>query len=127
MQHGKRTTKEGEEDVKIPVKLSKEDKDELLKVFKTPNTFHAYATGKPEDISKSISEKMQGYINKKYDKQIKQAIYDAAKGIGVKNGSNVGATNPYALQKGAASTATVITMEQSNDKIADARRRIKGR
>lgn len=106
-------TKEGEADIVIEgVKLTKEDKAEIAKLFKTDKNLVTFMQKNTDQaaLKEAISKKIQGYLTTKYDHQIKDAIYKEAKGIGMKQGSNTGATNSFAhtQNNGGQQGATII-------------------
>lgn len=119
--------KNGEEEVAIDVELTKEDKEEIGKLFKTPKTFSAFLNSedKTEQLSASITKKVEGYLKSKYSDKAFQQTWDKAHGIGLKNGSNVGAENAFSMQQGKEKhEAKVIGLQESNNKIADVREKL---
>jgi hypothetical protein len=96
-------TKEGEEDITIDdVKLTDEDKKEIAKQFKNDKNFFAFTKNadKLDTVKAAIAKKIDGYLKVKYFDKVNEAVYAAAKGIGVKKGSNVGAEAPFAIVRG---------------------------
>lgn len=96
-------TKEGEEDIVIDgVKLTDEDRKEISKQFKNDKNFYSFTKNadKLEEVKAAISKKIDGYLKIKNFDKINTAVYEAAKGIGVKKGSNVGAEAPFAIVRG---------------------------
>lgn len=118
-------TKEGEEEIPIDVELTKEQKEELNKMFRTPKYFNKYKNGKPEEVKKEIVNKINGFIKINNFDTVALKSYEAGKGIGTKQGSTVGAENLYTLQhqKDKKDEQPVDTIEKSNAKIANARTR----
>lgn len=96
-------TKEGEEDITIDdVKLTEEDKKEIAKQFKNDKNFFSFTKNadKLDTVKAAIAKKIDGYLKVKYFDKVNEAVYIAAKGIGVKKGSNVGAEAPFAIVRG---------------------------
>jgi hypothetical protein len=96
-------TKEGEEDIVIDdVKLTEEDKKEIAKQFKNDKNFFAFTKNadKLDSVKAAIAKKIDGYLKVKYFDKVNEAVYNAAKGIGVSKGSNVGAEAPFAIVRG---------------------------
>ena len=110
----------GEEELDIDIDLTKEDKEAIAKAFKTPKTFQLFTNGKPEAIQESLDNKIEGWILKnKKDAIIARAV-EIAQGIGTKEGSTVGATNPFALKQGAAVEKTgEKSLEENNIEMAN--------
>lgn len=115
--------KRGEEEFPIDIELTQEDRDAIAKAFKTPKTFYNF-TKSAEETQKSLDAKINSWIR---DKKLDEALAKAAEvfeGIGVKNGSNVGADNPFAMRQGYATRQPAgLTLAASNEKIAEARSR----
>lgn len=114
--------KEGEEDITIDIELTKEDKEAIAKAFKTHKTFYQFDKNKPEDIEASLGKKIEGWIEVNKSKEIKAKIAETFKGIGVKQGSKVGADNPFALQQDAKRQAPVVDLE-ANTRANEARKK----
>lgn len=96
-------TKEGEEDIVIDgVKLTEEDRKEIAKQFKNDKNFFAFTKNaeKLPEVKAAIAKKIDGYLKIKNFDKINTAVYEAAKGIGIKKGSNVGAEAPFAIVRG---------------------------
>jgi len=95
-------TKEGEEDITIEgVKITAEDKVEIAKMFKEHKDSKYFVSflqkkGDTTELKSAISKKIEGYLTNKYSKQIQDAIYEKAKGIGLAQGVK-GSKNPFAL------------------------------
>ena len=120
--------KDGDTEIPIEIELTKEDREAMAKSFKTEKTFALFADGKPEDIQKAIDNKMQGWLIKNKQEAIVSKTFELGKGIGLKQGSTVGAENPFALkqqQGGAAEQTGEKTREQSQAEIAQARQQYK--
>lgn len=114
----------GDEEIDIEIELTKEDREAMAKAFKTPKTFQMFTTGKPEEIQSKVDSKMQGWLKVNKANAINEKIFEVAKGVALKESSNIGANNPFALQKGVtANTNSEETLEESNQRIAEARRR----
>jgi hypothetical protein len=118
--------KDGDAEVEIEVELSKKDREEIAKAFRTPKAFQAFiGETDPAKVEQTLSKKINGFLKEKYfDSAISQG-YEKGKSVGIKNGSNIGAENPYALNKDNKNKAQtpVIDIKASNDKIAGARER----
>lgn len=119
------TTKEGEEDIAIETELTDDQKKEIRKTFKTAKVFTQYHSANKDQIAsleKAIAKKIDGFIKINNFEAIAKKGYDVGKGIGTNKGSNKGADNPFALKKDDKGKDTpVVSMDQSNDKIAAAR------
>lgn len=123
-------TKEGEDDIEVPVELTKEDKAEIAKLFgENGKTFNAFVKNKnTEEISKSLAKKINGFIRERKFDQIMAKSREVFEGIGVKKGSGVGAQQPFSVVKTSASPndkVKTLTLEESNNKIAQARQRFR--
>lgn len=120
-------TKEGEEEIAIDVELTKEQKDELGKTFKNAKVFSSFATNEEAKLGEwkaKIQKKIEGFIKINNFEAANKKSYDAGKGVGTKQGSNTGADNSFALQEnGKRKDTPVISLEDSNKKIAEARER----
>lgn len=117
------TIKVGDEDVEIQIDLTKEDREAMAKAFKTPKSFQLFTTGKPEDIQAKIDAKMQGWVKANKINEINAKTFEVARGIALRESSTVGANNPFPLHKGIApNTNNTETLEESNQRIAAARK-----
>lgn len=95
-------TKDGEEEIPVEVEITKEQKKEIETLFKNPKTFYNFTINKDkqDEVKKAIAKKIEGYIKiNTYDAAVAKS-YETGKGIGVKQGSNVGAGQPFAIVKG---------------------------
>lgn len=94
-------TKDGEEEVSIEVELTKADREELAKTFTSAKAFRAFLDGKdkPEEVKANLVKKINGFLKQKYFDTALSKSFETGHGRGVKKGSNVGANNPFALQK----------------------------
>lgn len=113
--------KEGEEEINIEIDLTKEDMAEIVKRISTPNTYSKYTQDK-EAVNKELDSKIQSWLKtNKFEETIQKAA-EKYKEIGAKSAPRVGATAPFALQGQAArKDVKVMTLEESNIKIAKAR------
>lgn len=117
------THKDGEDDIKIEVELSSEDREELKKIFKNEKTFYDFRNSKPEELSAKLEKKFNSYIREKKHEEIGQQIFKVAHDRGLKKGSDVGAANPFPLIQNKTKEFKPSTLEESNEKIAKARER----
>lgn len=122
-------TKEGEEDVVIEgAKLTDADRKEIMDTFKNEKAYLNYTKNpdKPEDFKKALAKKIDGFLKVKYWEQAHAKTYETAKGIGLKQGSAVGAGQPFGVIKGGKAGGEgggggKETVEQSNARIAAVR------
>lgn len=86
------------EDINIDIELSDKDKEELYKNFATHKTFYKYNKD-GESLKKELESKMKSWlwVNKK--DEIIKSIVEKSVNVGVKNGSDIGARNPYPLSE----------------------------
>lgn len=125
-------TKEGEDDIEIDVELSKEDKEEIAKIFDNNKNFVKYLGSKNKDkeFKEIVSKKINTYIKaNKFDAAVNKA-FTTAKGLGVKQGSNVGAENLYGVgnkKENPNGQSTAMSLEDSNKKQAQVRERYRNR
>lgn len=116
--------KNGEDEIAIEIELTAKDREAMAKDFKTPKTFQLFANGKPEEVQAALDKKMQAWVKLNKFEEVNTKSFEAGKGIGTKAGSTVGAENPFAMKQGAmANVANAETLEESNAKIAEARRK----
>jgi hypothetical protein len=93
-------TKDDEDEIDIPVKITKEQREEISKLFKNPKYFAAFLENKDK-----LKETLTPGLTKKITSIIKQNNFDTAisyafkegKGIGRKKGSNIGAEQPFGI------------------------------
>ena len=121
-------TKEGEQEIEVDVDLTDDQKKEINKTFRNHKVFGQFFNAKPEelkDLKASIQKKIEGFIKINNFEAAVQKGYDTGKGLGVKQGSNTGANNPFALKdaNGKPKDTKVVSIEDSNAKIAAARAR----
>lgn len=115
--------KKGETEVTVEIELTKEDKEALTKAFKTPKTFYSFSKSS-EEAQVSVTKKINGWIRENKFEEALTKAFGTGESIGVKNGSNTGADAPFAMQQGqATNTAKILSLEDSNRKIAEARQR----
>jgi hypothetical protein len=91
--------KEGEEEVPIETELSEDQRKEISKLFKNPKNFRDYADSgdKKDDLKTKIAKKITGYLKINNFEKVAEKSFETGKGIGLKKGSTVGSTNPFAL------------------------------
>lgn len=122
------TIKSGEDNVNIEIELTKADRDAIAKAFKTPKSFQAFTSGKPEEIQASLDKKIEGWIFENKKSEIFGQIAEKARGIGTKEGSTVGAENPFALKKGEIVSKTgEESLEESNKRMANTSQKYRNR
>lgn len=115
--------KNGEDEIAIEIELTAKDREAMAKDFKTPKTFQLFANGKPEEVQSALDKKMQSWVKLNKFEEVNTKSFEAGKGIGTKSGSDTGADHPFAMKQGAmANVANAETLEESNAKIAEARR-----
>jgi len=118
----------GDADVNIEVALTKEDRDAIAKAFKTPKTFQLFNDGKPEEVQAALDKKIDGWILLNKKNEIFSQAVNIAKGIGTKEGSTVGANNPFPLQQGAVPKKTgEESLEESNNRMAQTTQKYRNR
>lgn len=122
--------KDGDQEIEFDVDLTKEQKTEIEKTFKNKKVFSNWYTSTPEERAEfkgKLSKKIEGFIKiNTFDSAVQEALTKGVK-IGTAKGSTTGAANPFHLTQGANRVETpVISLEDSNKKIADARARAKG-
>lgn len=119
--------KDGEQEIDFDVELTKEQKAELEKTFKNKNVFGNWYTSTPEERAEfkaKLSKKIEGFVKiNTFDSAIQGALTKGI-GIGTAKGSTTGAANSFHLTQGANRVETpVISLEESNKKMAEARQR----
>lgn len=114
------TIKEGEEEIVVKGSITPEEKENIAKMFKNPKTFERFVNGKPDELKATLEKKVRGVIRNAKMDEVQKQIWEAGKGFGTKQGSNIGATNPFHNQQ-KSNEAPVITLDSSNAKIAAAR------
>jgi hypothetical protein len=114
-------TKVGDEEVSVDVTITKEDRKEIEKAFKSAELFQDYSKD-PATAEKRLQAQIDVWVAHKKREEVISKAY--AKGLeeGVKKGSNVGAENTFALQE-QARQATIIDMKQ-NQEANNARQRV---
>jgi hypothetical protein len=123
-------TKDGEDEIAVDTEITKEQREEIAKLFKNEKTFAQYLNDKQskEELGKKIAKKIEGYIRQNnFETAVKKA-YETGVGIGTKRGSTVGAENLFgvaAQSKGGTAEIKNLSLEESNKRIAEARSRYK--
>jgi len=118
--------KEGEEEIAVDVDITKEERAAILKDFKNNKNFVTFLD-KPEQAKDLLTKKITSFLKVKYFDTVNAKSLEIGKGIGTKQGSTVGANNPFHLTKENKKTETKpLGLEESNDKIAQARQRVRG-
>lgn len=114
--------KVGEAEIPVEIELTKEDREDIAKTFKTAKTFQLYTSAKPEEITQAIDKKMQGWIKENKSVAIAEASFKLGQGTGMARGSNVGANNPFPLVNNHYVQHTgEETLEESNKKLGEIR------
>lgn len=120
------TMKDGDIDVPFELEVTDEDIKEVEEKFlKNHKTFYQFKEGKPEEVQDKLLSKISNYlISKKKDDGAKK-IAEYYEGVGVRKGSTTGADAPFHLRQGngLGKQKAALTLEASNDKIAQARAR----
>lgn len=104
--------KEGEVEVPIEVELSKEERKELAKTFRSTKTFASFMAvddaKKLTALEASLSKKIDGFLRAKYFDAAVSTGFTKGKDIGMAQGSTVGAGQPFGIAKnGIRDTGTV--------------------
>jgi len=116
--------KAGDTDVPVEIELTAEDREAIAKEFKTPKTFYNYNKS-VEETEKALDKKIQGWVKVNKMEQIVSKAFEIGEGLGVRGGSDTGADSPFALKQGQPrQLAKILTLEDSNAKIAEARSRV---
>lgn len=94
--------KEGEQEIPIEVELSKEERKELAKAFRTPKAFAAFSSAQDptKEFEASMTKKITGFLKEKYFDAAINTTYEKGKGVGLAKGSTVGAGQPFAVVRG---------------------------
>lgn len=114
-------TKDDEDEIDIPATITKEQREEIAKLFKSPKYFNAFMDNKDklkETLSPSLSKKINSIIKQNnFDSAITYA-FKQGKDIGRKRGSNIGAEQLYSAVKGSLGNDKAISqtaMQEVND------------
>lgn len=121
-------TKDGDQSIDVDVDLTKEQKAEVEKKFKNPKVFADWFNSTDEEkkaFKSKIEKKVEGFLKINLFDSGMQKSFDTGKGIGTKNGSNVGAVNPFPLVTNTQNTSGVSDDKISNEKANEARKRAK--
>lgn len=115
----------GEEEIPVIVDVTPELKTKIEKAFNSEKTLSKYLSfdGKPADFAADLSRNIKSFIKSEL---ADLAIEEGVK-IGIKRGTakaSKGADNPFALQDNTANNqqTRVATVEESTNKIANARK-----
>jgi len=116
--------KNGEEEVPVEIELTQKERDAMFKEFSTPKTFREFLDKKPEEVQAILDKKMQGWVKLNKFDEVNAKTFEIAKGIGTKEGSNIGAENSFPLRNNTnAIVVTSETLAESNDKLSNARKK----
>ncbi len=117
------STKDDEEDIAIDVELTAADREAIGKTFKNPKNFARFMKSGDnlEELKNVLQKKINGYIREHKFDEVGKKIFTTAKGIGIRKGSNIGAEQPFALTQSTKQVAPVISLEESNRRMAEIR------
>lgn len=120
-------TKDGEQEIDIEVELTKEQRSEIEKLFKSEKVFGRYYNSDEKEkgtFKEKVQKKIEGYIKANtFDSAVAKG-FEAGKKIGTNQGSNVGANNPFPLKEGQKQETKVVSIDESTAKVAEARARL---
>lgn len=91
------TVKDGEEEIKIEIDITEDDRKAMVKDFANHKNYYKFKDSTKEEFEASIDKKMQAWVEINKAPVIKQKIFEEAMKVGQKKGSNVGADNPFPL------------------------------
>lgn len=119
--------KDGEEEIPIEIELTQKDREAMVKEFVTPKTFQKFLNAKPEEVQAMLDKKMNGWVKLNKFDEVNAKTFDIAMGIGTKKGSDVGASNPFALKQNQSNAAASSsdTLEESNAKMSAQREKLR--
>lgn len=110
--------KDGEDEIEIPVTFTKEQREEIAKLFRTPKIYGEYLKNKDklaETLSPSLTKKINSIIKvNNFDTAVNYA-FKTAKGIAIKQGSTTGAEQPYGVVKNMPKMNIDKTVQQTLD------------
>lgn len=89
--------KDGEDPIKIDVKLTKEEKAEIFKAVVTPKRYAQFLEGKTDEVANLIKERVLGAAIQRNAKTAIQKAIEKGIEIGQKKSPSVGARNPFPL------------------------------
>jgi hypothetical protein len=117
--------KSGDNEVEIDIDVTPEDVKEVEEKFlKTHKAFYDFKNGKPEEVQEKLLGKITNYLMSKKREEGNTKLAEKFEAIGIAKGSTTGADAPFAMkQSNARQEAKLVTLEQSNNKIAEARAR----
>lgn len=99
--------KDGDNEINIAIKLTKEEKAEIAKQVLTPKRYAQFLEGKEDEVAKTITQRVVSAAQQKYlPKAIEMSIQEGIK-IGKTRGSFVGSTNPFPIASRAVETQQV--------------------
>ncbi len=123
--------KNGEEEVDVELDVTPELRKDIEKAFDSEKSFAKYLTydGKEKEFVEAFKANVQSFIESKLAKAGVQKGVELGIKLGTKKGSNAGADNPFALQNNSSGNkdTKVVSLEESNSKIAKARRQYSNR
>lgn len=101
------TGKDGDDDINVSVKLTKEEKAEIAKQVLTPRRYAQFLEGKVDEVEKIIKERVvSAAMLKNLPKAIELGIQEGIR-IGKNRGSYVGSVNPFPIAARAAESQQV--------------------
>jgi len=117
--------KDGETEVSFDIEVTEDDIKEVEEKFlKNHKTFYQFKEGKPDEVKSKLSAKIESYLIAKKRDEGNKKIADYFEGRGVEKGSTTGADSSFAMQQSSMRReAKVLTLQDSNDKMAQARAR----
>lgn len=97
--------KEGDEEVSVDIEVTEEVRNEILdtvrkNIVDKPETFLAHKKGQKEDLKKAVEENVEYLLWKKLNQEGKKQMHEKLVSLGKKAGSNTGADNSFATNKG---------------------------
>lgn len=119
------TDKDGDQDILADIPLTEDDKKTIMsqlkeKVISSPETFLLHKSGKVDQIKQNIKDQLDLIIYRNYAEVGKKKIADTYLSIGIKKGSDTGASNSFAAQQAAAAAkaAAASAVDQVLDSTA---------
>jgi hypothetical protein len=114
-------TKDGEQEIDIEVELTKEQRSEIEKLFKSDKVFANYYNSDEKEkgtFKAKVQKKIEGYVKANtFDSAVAKG-FEVGKKIGTNQGSTVGANNPFPLKEGQKRETKVVSIDESTAKVA---------
>lgn len=116
------TDKDGDQDILADIPLTEDDKKNIIeklkdKVVNNPETFLLHKSGKVDQIKQNIKDQLDLIVYREYAETGKKKIADTYMGIGIKKGSDTGASNSFAAQQ--AKAAADQQQASAKDQVLD--------